>query len=137
MVGDALALGAPREGDDATFSVAKLARSFGALGSPAKGVTSVELVSGDQVVARANAAQWARLAGSLAFTLPHHQHGKIQVRVPRELQIAGAAADADALISAVVFYRATTPGLGAGRELAAISEDTDLAVRLAAVGPTP
>ena len=127
QLGDNLVLGASA-GDDTLYSVALLARSFGASGR----VAAVELVSGDEVVARADAAQWTRLAKTLAFTLARHQHGKVRVRVPAELQAphedGSPARDEDALVSAIHVYRTTTP---APRPLARISPETDLAVRLA------
>jgi hypothetical protein len=131
-IGDDLILG-PRDAteDEITYSVAGLARSFGMREGP---VTAVELVSGDDVIARASGEQWARLARSLAFTLPRHQHGKVRVRVPVELQAEPAAPDArdaDALVSAILVYRATRP---LPRPLARISDETDLAVRLASSG---
>ncbi len=125
-IGDDLALGTNESGD-ATFSVAKLARTFGAPES----VKAVELLAGDDVVAHATPEQWARFGKTLAFTLPRHQHGKVRVRIPAELQVKGATAPAEALVSAIVVYKATTPP---PRALVAVSEDTDLAVKLASNG---
>ncbi len=123
-IGDDLALGKTESGDT-TFGVAKLARSFGV---PADGLEAVELVAGDDVVARATPEQWARVADALAFTLPRHQHGKVRVAIPAEIQAPGATKTADALVSAIVVYRKTVP---VDRELAVANEDTDLAVQLA------
>lgn len=117
--------------EETTYSVAGLARSFGMREGA---VTAVELVSGDEIVGRATGAQWARLAKTLAFTLPRHEHGKVRVRVPVELQADPQDPDAresEALVSAILVYRATRP---LPRPLARISPETDLAVRLASTG---
>lgn len=129
QLGDGLVLG-ESAGDDTRYSVARLAKSFGV---PESRIASVELVSGDEVIARADAAQWARVGPTLAFTLARHQHGKARVHVPAELQAApeegSSAKDEDALVSAVHIHR--TPSALAPRPLARISPETDLAVRLA------
>jgi hypothetical protein len=62
--------------------------------------------------------------------LPKHNHGKVRVHVPAELQVhATQASDKDALISSIQVWKSTKPAM---RELSAISEDTDLSVQLAA-----
>ncbi len=131
-IGDDVVL-LPGSGSDegTTYSVAGLARSFGLRDGA---VTAVELVSGDEVIGRATGEQWARLARTLAFTLPRHEHGKVRVRVPVELQADPRdpeARESDALVSAILVYRATHP---IARPLARISPETDLAVRLASTG---
>ena len=108
------------------YSVAKFVES---LGVKLDGVQGVELVAGDDVVARASTEQFERLAPELFFTLPKHNHGKVRVHVPIELQAKeDKPAEHDALISSVLLYRSSPPS---GRELVAISEDTDLSVQLA------
>ncbi len=123
-IGESVVLGT-NEAGDTTFALARLASSFGA---PALRLRAVELVAGDEVVARATPEQWARLAPSLSFTLARHQHGKVKVQIPPELQAPGASTTADAFVSAVVFYEKTAP---TSRTLVPVSEDTDLAVQLA------
>jgi hypothetical protein len=125
QVGEALAAGDTPEGEH-KFSVAKLVASMGADPS---GIKSVELVAGDDVVARANGEQFNKLASSVTFTLPKHNHGKVRVHVPAEMQ-ARKESDKDALVSAVLLYKSTTP---TNRELVTISDDTDLNVQLAAI----
>jgi len=94
-------------------------------------VKAVEIVAGDSVVARATSEQWAKNAPTLFFTLPKHQHGKVRIHVPTEIQSLEGAQERDALVSSVVVYKTTKP---TNRELTPISEDTDIAVQIAATG---
>lgn len=113
---------------DQKYNVAKFVES---LGVKTDGIKSVELVAGDDVVARASAEQYDRLSPEFFFVLPKHHHGKVRVRVPYEIQAAVAGekpGDRDALVSSVHVYKTVTP---AERPLVAISEDTDLSVQLA------
>ena len=107
------------------YNLAKLVAGFGV---DPTGVKAMDLVSGDDIIAHADSAKFASLAPELFFTLPKHNHGKVRVHVPASLQVAGASADKDALISSVQIFKSTKP---ASRELSAISEDTDLSVQLA------
>ena len=95
-------------------------------------VESMELVAGDDVIARADKEQLGALLPQTNFTIPSHNHGKVKVNVSAELQAkAQGTVDRDALVSAVLLYKSTTPRTT--RELVTISEDTDLSVQLAAV----
>lgn len=127
MVGAAAA-----DPSETKYSVAKL---LSGMGVDPTSVKSVELMAGDDVIARATGEQFASLAPQTNFTLPKHNHGKVRVHVPAELQAKGQAApggtDRDALVSAVLLYKDTAPTTA--RELVAISEDTDLSVQLAAI----
>jgi hypothetical protein len=132
QMGDALIVSPPgTPAEDTRYSVAKLVAQMGV--DPAS-IKTAELVAGDDVIARAERAKGDQLAtfeSQTYFTLPKHNHGKVRVHVPAELQSREAAStDRDALVSAVLLYRSTTPPK---RDLVAISEDTDLSVQLAAV----
>jgi hypothetical protein len=106
------------------FSLAKLVAGFGVDVANTK---TVELVAGDDVIARAD-----RIADDLTFTLPKHGHGKVRVHVPAGIQSQEEpATDRDALVSSVLVYSKTT---APKRELSAISEETDLSVQVASVG---
>ncbi len=124
LVSDGIAMGATADGD-AKLSLAKLAT---ALGADTAGATSVELVSGDEVVGRADAMKWAKVSDEIFFTLGKHQHGKVLVRVPASMQADGGV-DKDALVTSVHVYKHTTP---MSRELVAISDMTNLSAQLAA-----
>jgi hypothetical protein len=109
------------------FSLAKFMASVGVDGN---GVKAVELVAGDEVIGRADGAEWSKLQGSTYFVSPEHSHGKVKVHVPASMQAkdGGEAKERDALVSAVHVYKTTAP---ASRDLVSISEDTDLSVQLA------
>jgi hypothetical protein len=116
------------ESGDQKYNVAKFIES---LGVKSDGVNAVELVAGDDVVARASAEQFDRLSPDFFFVLPKHHHGKVRMHVPYELQVPVAGekpGDRDALVSSVHVYKTVTP---TERPLVSISEDTDLSVRLA------
>lgn len=114
------------ENGDQKYNLAKFVES---LGVKSDGIKAVELVAGDDVVGRASAEQFDRLSPDFFFVLPKHNHGKVRVHVPYELQVAGEKpGDRDALVSSVHVYKTITP---ADRPLVAISEDTDLSVQLA------
>jgi hypothetical protein len=122
--------GAPAQSDkadDRAFSLAELTRSFGV---DVAGLRAVEFVSGDDVVGRAGAEAWTRHARDMSFTLAPHQHGKIRVRVPAEMQAQeGTPQDRDALITAVLLFRSMAPVQD--RPLTSISEGTDMSAQLA------
>ena len=125
LVGNELVVGNTSSGE-VEYSLAGFART---VGIDPESVRGVELVAGDDVVARASAADWSKHRENLAFTLPAHQHGKVRVRVPIELQSKDSpATEKEALVSSVKLYRATALS---ERPLVAISEATDLSVRLA------
>lgn len=128
QIQDAVLAGKTESGDQ-KYNVAKFVESLGVKIND--GIKAVELVAGDDVVARANAEQFDRISSEFFFVLPKHHHGKVRVHVPYELQ-GGAAGespgDRDALVSSVHVYKTITP---AERPLVAISEDTDLSVQIA------
>ena len=130
QVTDAMMVGpAAADPSETKYSVAKL---LAGMGVDPNGVKTVELMAGDDVIARATGEQFVTLAPQTNFTLPKHNHGKVRVHVPAELQAkAPGVTDRDALVSAVLLYKNTAPTTT--RELVAISEDTDLSVQLAAI----
>lgn len=130
QVTDAMMVGpAASDPSETKYSVAKL---IAGMGVDPNSVKTVELLAGDDVIARATGEQFVSLAPQTNFTLPKHNHGKVRVRVPAELQAnAPGATDRDALVSAVLLYKSTAPTTT--RDLVAISEDTDLSVQLAAI----
>jgi hypothetical protein len=130
QVTDAMMVGAPAADPSETkYSIAKL---ISGMGVDPNSMKSVELMAGDDVIARATGEQFIALAPQTNFTLPKHNHGKVRVHVPAELQAKEQnVTDRDALVSAVLLYKSTTPV--ATRNLVAISEDTDLSVQLAAI----
>ena len=113
-----------------------LTRLVASLGIEPTSLKSVELTAGDDVVARAAGAQLSTLASATYFTLPKHNHGKVRMHVPADIQakasdqVDGHATDRDGLVSAVLLYKNTVP---ADHDLVAISEDTDTSVLVAAV----
>lgn len=123
---DALVMGDTKDGER-KYNVKKLIAQFGV---STDGIKAVELVAGDDIVARASSSeQFEKLAPEFYFTLPKHSHGKVRVHVPTEIQLRGeSAADRDALVSSVQVYKTTKP---AERQLTAISEDTDMSVQVA------
>ncbi len=118
LVSDTLAMGTTTDGE-AKLSLTKLADAASAAG--------VELVSGDEVVGRADAKTWAKVQNDIFFTLGKHQHGKVLVRVPASMQADGAV-DRDALITSVHVYKHPT---AMSRELVSISDFTNLSAQLA------
>jgi hypothetical protein len=129
LVTDAMLASAPAaEPSETKYSVAKL---LAGMGVDPTGIKSVELMAGDDVIARATGDQFTALAPQTYFTLPKHNHGKVRIHVPAELQAkTSEVTNRDALVSSVLLYKSTTP---ANHELVAISEDTDLSVQLAAI----
>jgi hypothetical protein len=130
LVSDTLAMGGITDNGESKLSLAKLAAE---LGADATGATTVELVSGDEVVGRADAAMWAKVSSDIFFTLGQHQHGKLVVRVPASMQSDGAV-DRDALVTSVHVYKHTS---AMSRELVAISDFTNLSAQLAANDDAP
>lgn len=126
QLADSLIMGDTATGDR-KYNVAKLVAEMGV---DTTGIKAVDLVAGDDVIAHADGAKFATLAPDLFFTLPKHNHGKVRVHVPADMQATQepAASDKDALISSIQVFKSTKP---ASRELTAISEDTDLSVQLA------
>ena len=124
LLAEDLKSGATPAGDD-KYSVAKFLASYG-VGAD---VSTVEIVAGDDVIARADGAAWKAQSAGFYFTLPKHNHGKVRMHVPAAMQSPESnTQDRDAFASAVLVYKRTT---APKRELAPISEDTDLSVQLA------
>lgn len=123
MISDAIAIGETEDGKK-KLSLVKLGAQFGA---DMSGVQAVELVSGDDVVGRADAMGWAKVSDEVYFTLAQHQHGKVTVRVPASMQ-ADASVDRDALVTSIHIFKSSTPK---GKELVSISDLTDLSAQLA------
>jgi hypothetical protein len=130
QIGESLRMGETPSGEH-LFSIVKLVSSFDVDPS---GIAQVDLVAGDEVIARASGEQWTRtLASRLNFTLPQHRHGKIRASVPAEIRLEGSSVpDRDALVSSVLVYKRSQPST---RPLVAISEDTDLSVEVATIDP--
>ena len=130
QVTDAMMVGpAAADASETKYSVAKLIASMGV---DPNSVKTVELMAGDDVIARATGEQFVSLAPQTNFTLPKHQHGKVRVHVPAELQAkVPGVTNRDALVSAVLLYKNAAPTTT--RDLVSISEDTDLSVQLAAI----
>ena len=122
---DTLLMGNTPAGDQ-KYNVAKLVAGMGV---DLATIKSIELVAGDDVIAHAEGDKLTSSSSALFFTLPKHSHGKVRVHVPAGIQAeAPGVTDKDALVSSVQVFKKTKP---AGRELSAISEDTDLSVQLA------
>jgi len=127
QLADALLMGNTPEGEQ-KYNVAKLVAQFGV---DPHGIKSVELVAGDDIIARADGDKFNKIASDFYFTLPKHNHGKVRVHVPTAIQLSqepSSSSDKDALISSVQLFKSTKP---TDRDLSAISEDTDLSVQLA------
>ncbi|MBX3192795.1 MAG: hypothetical protein KF819_37775 [Labilithrix sp.] len=126
QLAEALVMGDTPAGER-KYNVSKL---IAQMGVDTHGIQAVELIAGDDVIARASSEKWTKLAPEFFFTLPKHNHGKVRVHVPAELQTQQeGVSDRDALVSSVQVYKTTKP---VDRELTAISEDTDMSVQVAA-----
>lgn len=125
---DALVMGDTKDGDR-KYNVKGL---IAQMGVDTDGIKAVELVAGDDIVARASAEEFSKISNEFYFTLPKHNHGKVRVHVPptiQAIQLRGeSASDRDALVSSVQVYKTTKP---ADRALTAISADTDMSVQVA------
>lgn len=124
---DALIMGETKDGER-KYNVKKL---IAQMGVDTDGIKAVELVAGDDIIARADSEQFTKISNEFFFTLPKHNHGKVRVNVPNEIQAPATREGVsvrDALVSSVQVYKTTKP---AQRELTAISEDTDMSVQVA------
>lgn len=99
-LGDDVVLGKSADGTT-EFALAKLLKSYGV---DAARVRGVDLVAGDDVVARAGREA---LTESASFVLPAHAHGRVRVNVPAAWTATRAAASAD--VTAVLVYQSTRP----------------------------
>jgi hypothetical protein len=80
---DELLVSPALEGDPARFS---LERWLASLGAPVAGVRAVEVLVGDDRVARLDAHRWRSGASKLTFTIPRRSQGRLLLELP-----AGAA----------------------------------------------
>lgn len=124
MLADSTIVGTTADGER-EYSLAKF---MGSLGVDGTKVRSVELVAGDDVIARADAAEWAKDGSKVTFTLQKHEHGKGHLHVPAAMQAKGAAGDKDAMATAVLVHVAST---ASSHDVVAISEETEMSARLA------
>ena len=125
QLADSIILGKNDEGDY-DFSLAKLLTTFGA---DVHDASALLLVSGDDVIGRASAAEWKTYEAAMHFTLGKHQHGKIRVHVPAAMQAQEEGnLDRDALVTSIHFFKHAAPQ---ARELVSISEATDMSAELA------
>lgn len=127
LLGDNVVVGKAESGD-VTYSVAKLVASYGC--DPAT-IRAVDLVAGDDVVGHADQKAWERHR-DMTFTLVKHEHGKVHVQVPAELQAQPASETKDALVASIQVFTKTRAPV---REIVSISPDTDESVRLASAAP--
>lgn len=123
MLANSTIIGKSTDGEH--YSLAKFMTSLGVDSSKVK---SVELVAGDDIIARADSNEWAKDGSNLYFTLQKHEHGKGHMHVPAGMQIDPAKGDRDALATAVLVHQATA---ASNREVVAISDETDMSARLA------
>jgi hypothetical protein len=68
------------ESSPARFS---LSRWLESVGVDTDGARAIDLVSGDDLVRRIEASDWAREQSSSAFVIPAHSHGQLAVDVPK------------------------------------------------------
>jgi hypothetical protein len=133
-IDDSMIVGKKDDGT-VTYSLAAAVASFGADLAKA---TTVELLSGDHVVARATREQWLAKQPAMYFILPKHGHGKVQALVPADLQAAGEGAkDREATVTAIQIYENVGPS---ARPLTALDEIPEVATtgegdEQAALGP--
>jgi hypothetical protein len=131
LVTDSMMVGAAAaDPSENNYSVAKL---LAGLNINLASIKSVEVMAGDDLIARATGERFNALAGATTFSLPAHNHGKVRFHIPGEFQAQapGGVTDRDGLGSAVLVYTNTTPP--ADRNLVAISEETDTEVQVAAI----
>ena len=129
QVTDAMIVGAPAaDPSDNNYSVAKL---LAGMNVDVDNVKTVEIMAGDDVIARTSGERFLAKSTDTTFSLPAHNHGKVRVHVPAEFQVSGSDKDRDGLVSAVLVYKSAEPKNL--RDLVAISEDTDTSVQVAAI----
>jgi hypothetical protein len=114
-LGDALVMGS--DGEDVKYSVSKF---VSALGADADHATAIDLLQGDDVVARFDAAEWTKDSAALSFKLPKHNHGKIRIFVPASVQAkSDSPANREALVTAIIVHHRSVKTT----ELAPISDE--------------
>jgi hypothetical protein len=100
MLADTLVMGS--DGEDTKYSVAKFVT---ALGADAEHATAIDLLQGDDVVARFDSTEWNKDSSALSFKLPKHNHGKIRVFVPASVQAkSDSPANREALVTAIIVH---------------------------------
>jgi len=130
LVTDSMMVGAAAaDPSENKYSVAKL---LAGLNINVTSIKTVEVMAGDDVIARATGDRFNALDSATTFSLPAHNHGKVRFHIPAEFQAQqSGVTERDGLGSAVLVYTNTTPP--ADRNLVAISEDTDTSVLVAAI----
>jgi hypothetical protein len=130
QVTDAMMVGgAASDPADNKYSFAKL---LAGMSVDVTSIKSIEVMAGDDVIARASGDRFLAKGSDTTFSLPSHNHGKVRINVPAEFQAQEAGVkDRDGLVSAVLVYKNEAPA--SPRALTAISEDTDTSVQLAAI----
>lgn len=98
------------------FALDKFLSSIGAAVKPN---ATVELLNGDDVIARASGAQLAAMAREATFVLPRHQSGRVVLSIPSSWQAAGSVA-ASAQVTAIQVHERSAP---LARALAPIDSD--------------
>jgi hypothetical protein len=120
LLTDGIVAGKTADGDS-QFSIDKYLAS---LGVNAASVKTVDMLAGDDIVARASGSEWAKDRDALVFTLPKHSHGKARVSVPADLQAKGGnATDRGVTVTSIKIYRTTNPP---SRALTAIDDVIDV-----------
>ncbi|MEO7326958.1 MAG: hypothetical protein ABI193_00160 [Minicystis sp.] len=89
---------------------------------------TIELINGEDVVTRLDAAQWSEEQKTLTFSLPRRSQGKMQVHLPPgdpavKAAPPGSVPDPSPKISAVLLYVKSAPTGGPLRPLAEILAD--------------
>lgn len=130
QVTDAMMVGTPAaDPSDNKYAFAKL---LAGMNVDVTNIKTIEIMAGDDVIARATGERFLAKGPDTTFTLPSHNHGKVRIHVPAEFQAQGnGVADKDGLVSAVLVYKTAAPTNL--RDLTAISEDTDTSVKVAAI----
>jgi len=119
LVSDNMIVG--QDGNGPRYSIDKFIQSLGQDPSTAQ---TVELVTGDRVIARLSGAAWAKHRDALVFSLERHAHGKISLKVPADVQANDAGTVQEPIVvTSIQLYRDAKP---APRPLTPI-EDVDLA----------
>jgi hypothetical protein len=107
LVSDNMVVGQDDKGP--RYSIDKFIKSLEQDPSTAQ---TVELLTGDRVVARMSGANWAKHRDALVFSLEKHAHGKISLKLPDTIQAPDAGTSADPIvITSIQLYRAEKPVL--------------------------
>ncbi len=93
-------------------------------------IAAVELVSGDEVVARAKGVEWASKGPGVDVILEPHMHGRLRVEAPGSWRARGSSELAPLVTSILVFRDKPHRS----RPVVPVSEATERAARLGAEG---